>query len=82
MGYEFYCRQLFNVFGAPGIPNTYRASLYRDGKCIEGHDFWSRRRAERQCERWVSLYGARPREVAENCTTESCTDPAHYELQA
>lgn len=59
--YEFTCRQLFNEFGAPGIPNTYRATLYRNGKHVEHRDFWWRSRAERQCQRWVSLYGASPK---------------------
>lgn len=58
--YTFRCRQLFNVFGAPGIPNTYRASLYLNGECVESRDFWWRRKAEKQCERWVKLYGAVP----------------------
>lgn len=59
--YEFRCRQLFNVFGAPGIPNTYRASLYRDGKLVQSRDFWFWSKAERQCQRWVELYGAEPK---------------------
>ena len=59
-GYEFTCRQLFNIWGAPGIPNTYRASLYRNGRRIKHRDFWSWRRAERQCMRWRALYGAEP----------------------
>lgn len=61
MIYEFTCEQLFNVFGASGVPNTYRATLFRDGEVVERRDFWWLRRAERQCERWVRLYGARPR---------------------
>ncbi|MBT2266434.1 hypothetical protein [Rhodococcus erythropolis] len=58
--YTFTCRQLFNVFGAPGIPNTYEACLYKDGKAIQWRQFHFRRKAERQCERWHSLYGAAP----------------------
>jgi hypothetical protein len=59
--YEFPCGQLFNEFGAPGIPNTYRAVLYLDGKHINCRDFWFRARAERQCQRWARLYDAKPR---------------------
>lgn len=58
---EFTCRQLFNVCGAPGIPNTYRATLYRNGKPFRSQDFWWRRRAEDQCVRWREMYGAVPR---------------------
>jgi len=58
--YTFTWEQLFNVFGAPGIPNTYRARLYRDGKLYESRDFWWRARAENQCARWAALYGAVP----------------------
>lgn len=58
--YQFSCRQLFNQFGAPGIPNTYRATLFSDGRVIEKHDFWWRSKAEQQCFRWVVLYGATP----------------------
>ena len=57
--YTFTCKQLFNVFGAPGIPNTYRAALYRDGKRVKYRDFWFRRKAENQCMRWAAMYGAR-----------------------
>lgn len=58
---EYHCsfRQLFTAFGAPGIPNTYRATLYRNGEPVEYRDFWWRRRAEDQCLRWQQLYGAR-----------------------
>lgn len=59
--YTFTCRQLFNVFGAPGIPNTYRATLYRHDRRVQTRDFWWWRKAEAQCERWARLYGARPR---------------------
>lgn len=59
--YEFTCKQLFNEFGAPGIPNLYRATLYRDGKRVQHRDFWWWRKAERQCERWARMYGAVPR---------------------
>jgi hypothetical protein len=52
-------RQLFNTFGAPGIPNTYRAVLSRNGNVVIQREFHWRRRAENQCERWVRLYGAR-----------------------
>lgn len=58
--YEFTCEQLFNVFGAPGIPNTYRATLYRDGRRVDFRDFWWRHRAENQCVRWQAMYGASP----------------------
>jgi len=58
--WEFSCKQLFNVFGAPGIPNTYRATLFRDGKKYDHRDFCFRYRAEKQCKRWVDLYGAKP----------------------
>ena len=56
--YTFTCRQVFNVFGAPGIPATYRATLYRNGEKVRHRDFWTMRRAEKQCARWASLYGA------------------------
>lgn len=59
--YTFKYKQLFNVFGAPGIPNTYEARLYRDGKLIESRTFHFRRRAERQCRTWRDLYGAKPK---------------------
>jgi len=59
--YEFDYRQLFNQFGAPGIPNEYEATLYRDGRVVHRRRFWWRVKAERQCERWVSLYGAKPK---------------------
>lgn len=51
--------QLFNVFGAPGIPNEYRATLKRDDKVIQRRTFWWRRKAENQCLRWIRLYGAK-----------------------
>jgi hypothetical protein len=60
MGWTFKMCQLFNEFGAPGIPNTYRATLYQDRLPVEERDFWFRSRAERQCKRWVDLYGATP----------------------
>lgn len=50
--------QLFNVFGAPGIPNEYQATLWRDGRAVQSRKFWWRRKAENQCLRWVRLYGA------------------------
>ena len=57
---EYSCsyRQLFNVFGAPGIPNEYQAELRRGGKVVERRKFWFRRRAEKQCLRWNDLYSA------------------------
>ena len=58
--YEFTCGQLFNVFGAPGIPNTYRATLYRNGVQVQRETFWWRYRAEKQCMRWRDMYGAVP----------------------
>lgn len=58
--YTFEYEQLFNVFGAPGIPNTYRATLYRNGKVYEERDFHFRVRAESQCMKWVALYQAVP----------------------
>lgn len=58
--YEYEWGQLFNVFGAPGIPNTYRATLYRNGKVVEEHDFWWRSRAEKRCLLWQRLYNATP----------------------
>lgn len=61
MMYEFSYGQLFNVFGAPGIPNTYEAVLYRDGQVVKRHTFWWLRKAERQCAIWVTLYGAVPK---------------------
>lgn len=57
-GYTCSYRQLFNVFGAPGIPNTYRATLRFNGKKVETRDFHWRFRAERQCLRWRDLYEA------------------------
>ena len=51
-------RQLFNVFGAPGIPNEYLAELFCNGKRVESRKFWWRRKAENQCLRWVRMYGA------------------------
>lgn len=60
--YTFACRQVFNVWGAPGIPSTFRATLYRDDRIVQRRDFsWSIHRAEKQCERWSRLYGAVPR---------------------
>ncbi|OZE35663.1 hypothetical protein CH259_16700 [Rhodococcus sp. 05-2254-4] len=59
--YTFSYSQLFNVFGAPGIPNTYEARLYRDGRCIKSRTFWWRSKAESQCMKWRALYGAVPR---------------------
>ncbi|SHY51752.1 Uncharacterised protein [Mycobacteroides abscessus subsp. abscessus] len=50
--------QLFNVFGAPGIPNTYEAVLRKRGKIVDRRTFWWRRRAEAQCLQWKRLYGA------------------------
>lgn len=52
-------RQLFNTFGAPGIPNTYRATLRLDGRKVTERDYHWRRRAENQCLRWVQMYNAR-----------------------
>ncbi|MHD0300147.1 hypothetical protein RCF19_30025 [Rhodococcus qingshengii] len=58
--YTFTCRQLFNVFGAPGAIPTYEACLYKNGKAIQWRQFHFRSKAERQCERWRNLYGAMP----------------------
>lgn len=58
-GYTCSYRQLFNVFGAPGIPNTYQATLTANGSVIERREFCFRVRAERQCLRWAQMYGAR-----------------------
>lgn len=60
MSGEFTCsyRQLFNQFGAPGIPNTYLATLRRNNTIIQERQFHWRRKAENQCLRWVQLYGA------------------------
>lgn len=75
-GYEFTCKQLFNVFGAPGIPNTYRATLYRGGREVEHRDFWFWSKAERQCERWRSLFDARPARLGRRVTAacSNCDD--------
>ncbi len=51
-------RQLFNVFGAPGIPNEYEAVLFLNGEVLERRKFWFRRRAEQQLIRWKALYQA------------------------
>ncbi|MBM4469877.1 hypothetical protein GS982_19975 [Rhodococcus hoagii] len=59
--YEFRCRQVFNVFGAPGIPNTYEACLYRDGRRIKRVTSWRRRKVEQQCIVWRDLYDAVPK---------------------
>ena len=59
MTYTFTCEQLFNVFGAPGIPNEYRVTLYKDGREVERHTFWFRRKAERQCLQWRRMYDAK-----------------------
>lgn len=56
--YTFKWGQLFNVFGAPGIPNTYLATLYRNGKVYEERYFYFRGRAEKQCMKWIVMYGA------------------------
>lgn len=57
---EYTCsyRQLFNMFGAPGIPNEYQAVLRKGTTVVERRKFWFRRRAEKQCVRWAHLYGA------------------------
>ncbi|WP_236740388.1 hypothetical protein, partial [Mycobacteroides abscessus] len=47
--YACYYKQLFNVFGAPGIPNTYEAVLKRYGRVIHRETFWRRKSAEKQC---------------------------------
>jgi hypothetical protein len=57
--YTFEYYQLFNCFGAPGIPNTYRCLLYRDGETVAVRDIGLEWRAIRQCRRWVDLYGAK-----------------------
>lgn len=57
-GYTCSYRQLFNEFGAPGIPNEYVAVLRRDGKVLARRKFWFRHRAENQLVRWRGLYGA------------------------
>lgn len=59
--FTFEWHQLFNIFGAPGIPNTYEATLYRNNRIYKVVTFHFRGKAERQCEKWVRLYGARPR---------------------
>lgn len=51
-------QQLFNCFGAPGIPNTYEAVLRKNGKQVKVRTFRWRRTAESQCLRWKELYGA------------------------
>lgn len=58
---KYFCdyQQLFNCFGAPGIPSTYEAVLYKNGKRVKTRTFHWRRNAERQCLRWVELYGAK-----------------------
>lgn len=58
--YTFDYGQLFNVFGAPGIPNTYEACLYRNGKLVLREIFHWRRKAEAQCMKWRQLYDAMP----------------------
>lgn len=51
--------QLFNIFGAPGIPNTYRAVLYdEDGDVREVEHFHFKKRAKAQCREWRDDYGA------------------------
>lgn len=58
-GYTCSYRQTFNIFGAPGIPNTYWAVLNDpDGRLVERRRFCWRSKAERQCLRWVQMYGA------------------------
>lgn len=52
-------QQIFNVFGAPGIPNEYQATLYRGAEVVEERTFWWRKKAENQCIRWRNLYDAR-----------------------
>lgn len=66
MNSEYSCsyRQVFNCFGAPGIPNEYVATLYwreKNGEWgrVIHRRFWWRRRAEKQCLQWMSMYGAR-----------------------
>ncbi|WP_100458482.1 hypothetical protein [Mycobacteroides abscessus] len=56
--YACYYKQLFNVFGAPGIPNTYEAVLKRYGRVIHRETFWRRKSAEKQCIAWKRLYDA------------------------
>lgn len=60
INYTFSYSQLFNVFGAPRIPNTYEACLYRDGRLIKRATFWWRHKAEAQCMKWRALYDAKP----------------------
>lgn len=58
MTYHCEYRQLFNVFGAPGIPNTYEAVLLRNGKVVERKTFWWVAKAKNQCREWREKYGA------------------------
>lgn len=51
-------RQLFNEFGAPGIPNTYEATLFKNGKRVKSRTYHWRRNAESQCLRWKQLHDA------------------------
>jgi len=50
--------QLFNCFGAAGIPNTYEATLWKSGKRVKSRTFHRRRSAENQCLRWIELHQA------------------------
>ena len=58
--YTFKCTQLFNTFGAPGVPAEFELKLYRDGRKVEKRTVLSRWRAERIMRKWAKWYGAGP----------------------
>ena len=59
-GYTCEWYQLFNVFGAPGIPNTYAAVLYDgEGYVRAVERFHWKKRAKAQCREWREDYGAK-----------------------
>lgn len=51
-------RQLFDEVGAPVIPTTYEATLFKNGKRVKTRTNHWRRNAESQCLRWNQLHGA------------------------